>query len=68
MTKKKLLHQQLYFWILVAVIIGALCGCYAPEFAVKLQPLYLGFIKLIKAFIAPVIFCSIVRVLVILYY
>ncbi|WHA05574.1 cation:dicarboxylase symporter family transporter [Candidatus Bandiella numerosa] len=60
MTKKKLLHQQLYFWILVAVIIGALCGCYAPEFAVKLQPLYLGFIKLIKAFIAPVIFCSIV--------
>lgn len=60
MAKKKKLYKQLYFWILIAVVVGAMCGYYAPEFSAKLQPLYKGFIKLINAFIAPVIFCSIV--------
>ncbi|WPX96896.1 cation:dicarboxylate symporter family transporter [Candidatus Bandiella euplotis] len=60
MTNKKRVHQQLYFWLLLAIVAGGLCGYFAPDFATKLQPIYQGFIKLIKAFIAPVIFCSII--------
>ena len=57
---KKRLSQHLYFWVLVAIAIGATLGVVAPETAVKLKPLGDGFIALVKMLIPPVIFCTVV--------
>ena len=56
----KRLTQQLYFWVLVAIVVGGGLGYAAPETAVKLKPLADGFIALIKMLIGPIIFCTVV--------
>jgi aerobic C4-dicarboxylate transport protein len=50
----------LYIAVIVAVVLGAILGLTAPEFAKALKPLGTGFINLIKMMIAPIIFCTIV--------
>jgi aerobic C4-dicarboxylate transport protein len=50
----------LYIAVIAAVILGAILGLAAPEFAKSLKPLGTGFINLIKMMIAPIIFCTIV--------
>ncbi|AUZ86984.1 cation:dicarboxylate symporter family transporter [Arthrobacter sp. TmT3-37] len=50
----------LYIAVIVAVVLGAILGLAAPEFAKALKPLGTGFINLIKMMIAPIIFCTIV--------
>ncbi len=52
--------HYLYIAVIVAVILGAILGLVAPEFAVALKPLGTGFIALIKMMIAPIIFCTLV--------
>jgi aerobic C4-dicarboxylate transport protein len=54
------LWRQLYFQVIVAIILGALVGHFAPQTGTALKPLGDGFIKLVKMIIAPVIFVSIV--------
>ena len=54
------LHRSLYFQVLVAIGLGVALGVVSPAWAVKMQPLGEGFIKLIKMLIAPVIFCTVV--------
>lgn len=54
------LFRSLYFQVLIAIALGVWLGAVHPEFGVKMQPLGLGFIKLIKMLIAPVIFCTVV--------
>jgi aerobic C4-dicarboxylate transport protein len=56
---KRLTHH-LYFWVLIAIIGGALFGYFDPARAVKLKPLGDGFIALVKMLISPVIFCTVV--------
>ena len=56
---KKFTHH-LYFWVLVGIFTGALIGFLNPSFAVSLKPLGEAFIALIKVFIAPIIFCTVV--------
>ncbi len=56
---KKIL-SSLYVQVIIAIVIGILCGIFYPDFAVKMKPLGDGFIKLIKMVIAPLIFSSIV--------
>jgi aerobic C4-dicarboxylate transport protein len=56
----KNLHRSLYFQVLVAIGLGVALGALYPAFAVKMQPLGEGFIKLVKMLIAPVIFCTVV--------
>jgi aerobic C4-dicarboxylate transport protein len=56
----KLLLRSLYFQVLIAIALGVLLGAVYPEAGAKLQPLGVGFIKLIKMLIAPVIFCTVV--------
>jgi aerobic C4-dicarboxylate transport protein len=56
----KLLLRSLYFQVLMAIALGVLLGAVYPEAGAKLQPLGVGFIKLIKMLIAPVIFCTVV--------
>lgn len=50
----------LYIAVIVAVVLGAVLGLTAPEFAKSLKPIGSGFIALIKMMIAPIIFCTIV--------
>jgi len=56
----KPLFRSLYFQVVVAIAIGVLLGAWDPPLGAKMQPLGLGFIKLIKMLIGPVIFCTVV--------
>ncbi len=56
----KLIHRSLYFQVIVAIALGVLLGVWNPPLGAKMQPLGLGFIKLIKMLIGPVIFCTVV--------
>ena len=56
----KSLTRHLYFWVLLAILIGGTIGYVSPETGVALKPLGDGFIALIKMLIAPIIFCTVV--------
>jgi aerobic C4-dicarboxylate transport protein len=51
---------NLTFWVLIAVLAGVLLGHYAPATAVKMDILGKTFVEVIKKFIGPVIFLTIV--------
>jgi aerobic C4-dicarboxylate transport protein len=53
-------HTWLYVSVIGAVVLGAIVGLAAPEFAIGLEPLGTAFVALIKMMIAPIIFCTIV--------
>src|SRR5215213_10258334 len=59
-VQRKRLYQHLYFWVLLAIVAGAVVGVVAPDFAVALKPLADGFVKLIRMLIAPIIFTTVV--------
>jgi aerobic C4-dicarboxylate transport protein len=50
----------LYIAVIAAVVLGAIVGLVAPDFAQSLKPVGTAFISLIKMMIAPIIFCTIV--------
>lgn len=52
--------KNLTFWVLIAIIAGILLGSYAPSTAVKMEIIGKTFIDIIKLFIAPIIFLTIV--------
>ena len=52
--------HYLYIAVIAAVVLGAILGLVAPDFAKELKPLGTGFINLLKMMIAPIIFCTIV--------
>jgi aerobic C4-dicarboxylate transport protein len=52
--------RHLYFWVLLAILVGGTIGYVSPETGVALKPLGDGFIALIKMLIAPIIFCTVV--------
>lgn len=54
------IFTNLTFWVLIAIIAGVLLGSYAPATAVKMEIIGKSFIDLIKLFIAPIIFLTIV--------
>src|SRR5438128_4544207 len=58
--KKFKLHKQLYFQVIISIIIGVLLGHFYPELAVKMKPLGDGFIKLIRMMVPPIIFTTVV--------
>jgi len=51
---------NLTFWVLVAIIAGVILGSIAPATAVKMEIIGKTFIDIIKLFIAPIIFLTIV--------
>jgi aerobic C4-dicarboxylate transport protein len=55
----KKLFTNLTFWVLTAITAGALLGHFAPDLAVKMQPLGKYFIEVVKLFISPIIFLTI---------
>lgn len=52
--------RTLYFWVLLAVVAGAVFGVLSPSAAIAMKPLGDGFIKLIRMMVAPIVFCTIV--------
>ncbi|WP_083322424.1 cation:dicarboxylate symporter family transporter [Hymenobacter lapidarius] len=58
MTVKKL-SRNLTFWVLLAIVTGALLGHFQPATAVKMEFLGKRFIDVVKLFINPIIFLTI---------
>src|SRR5687767_11641437 len=54
------LTRHLYFWVLLAIVVGGAVGYASPDTGVALKPLGDGFIALVKMLIAPIIFCTVV--------
>lgn len=54
------LAKNLTFQVLVAMVLGALVGVYAPAFASQLQFVSDGFVRLVKMVIAPIVFITLV--------
>src|SRR6478609_7488557 len=54
------LTHHLYFWVLLAILLGGTIGYISPETGVALKPLGDGFIALVKMLISPIIFCTVV--------
>ncbi|MFL9843605.1 cation:dicarboxylate symporter family transporter [Flavobacterium rhizosphaerae] len=52
--------KNLTFWVLIAILAGLLLGHFAPATAVKMKVVGDTFIDIIKIFIAPIIFITIV--------
>jgi aerobic C4-dicarboxylate transport protein len=57
--KTKFFHH-LTFYVIVALIIAIFLGYFFPEIAVKAEPLGIWFVNIIKVFIPPIIFLTIV--------
>jgi aerobic C4-dicarboxylate transport protein len=58
--KRKRFYSHLYFWVLVAMVLGTGAGHWFPQLGVQLKPLGDGFIRLIRMVIAPLIFTTVV--------
>ena len=52
--------SKLTFAIFLALVLGVLVGWLAPAFAVKLHPLAVIFLKMVKMIIAPLLFATLV--------
>jgi len=56
----KRLTSHLYFWVLLAIVVGGTLGYLNPPMGVALKPFGDGFISLVKMLISPIIFCTVV--------
>jgi aerobic C4-dicarboxylate transport protein len=52
-------YLQLWFLVLVAMVIGVALGHFDPDVGVAMEPLGDAFIKAIRVVIAPIIFCTV---------
>ena len=57
-TMKKII-TNLTFWVLLAILSGALLGHFSPANGIAMQPLGKYFIEVVKLFINPIIFITI---------
>src|SRR5215211_4320514 len=55
----KKIFTNLTFWVLAAIVVGGLLGNFAPQLAIKMQPLGKWFIFIVTLFIYPIIFLTI---------
>lgn len=54
------IYTNLTFWVLIAILIGIFVGHYSPDNGVQMKVVGDGFISIIKVFIVPIIFLTIV--------
>lgn len=54
-------YRILYVQVIIAILLGILCGFLFPDFGKSLKPLGDAFVKLVKMIIAPIIFCTVVH-------
>jgi aerobic C4-dicarboxylate transport protein len=57
---QKKFYRTLYFRVIVGILLGVILGIVSPATAGRMEPLGLGFIKLIRMMIGPVIFFTVV--------
>lgn len=53
-------YKQLYFQVLVAIVLGVLLGHFYPDVGIKMKPFGDAFVKLIRMMVAPIIFTTVV--------
>ena len=53
-------YRTLYFRVIVGILLGVVLGVVSPATAGKMEPLGIGFIKLIRMMIGPIIFFTVV--------
>jgi aerobic C4-dicarboxylate transport protein len=58
--RKPRFYTQLYFWVLVGMVMGIAVGHFFPHAGLQLKPLGDAFIRLIRMMIAPIIFTTVV--------
>jgi aerobic C4-dicarboxylate transport protein len=58
--QKKRWYKQLYFWVLVAIVVGIFVGWLAPATGVAMEPIGTTFITAMKMLIGPIVFLTIV--------
>lgn len=51
--------SSLYLQVLVAIVLGVILGHFYPAYAVQMQPLGDGFVRLVRMIIGPVIFLTV---------
>jgi len=54
------LFGSLYVQVLAAIVVGVALGYFYPQAGAAMEPLGVGFVKLIKMLIGPIIFCTVV--------
>ena len=54
-------YFQLWFLVLVAMVLGVALGWLYPDLGARMEPLGDAFIKAIRVLIAPIIFCTVVH-------
>jgi aerobic C4-dicarboxylate transport protein len=59
-SRRKPIYKQIYFWVLVGIVLGILVGHFFPKTGQALEPIGESFINLILMVIAPIIFCTVV--------
>src|SRR5580704_8387480 len=59
-NKFKKIFGNLTFYVLIALLLAVFVGHFFPALAIKAEPLGTGFVSLIKLFIPPIIFLTIV--------
>ena len=53
-------HSKLTALIFIALLLGVLAGHFAPDFAVRMKPLAIIFLRMVKMIIAPLLFATLV--------
>jgi aerobic C4-dicarboxylate transport protein len=53
--------RQLWFLVLLAMLVGVVLGIYQPSLGEQMKPLGDGFVLLIRMMIAPLVFCTVVH-------
>ena len=53
-------HSKLTALIFIALILGVIIGHFAPDFAVKMRPFAVIFLRMVKMIIAPLLFATLV--------
>ncbi|WP_328472398.1 C4-dicarboxylate transporter DctA [Actinoplanes sp. NBC_00393] len=60
MDTKRRWYRQLYFYVLVAIVLGIAVGAIWPDLGAALEPIGTSFVDLMKMLIGPVVFLTIV--------
>ncbi|MDQ3896573.1 MAG: C4-dicarboxylate transporter DctA [Actinomycetota bacterium] len=59
-AEKKRWYRQLYFYVLVAIVLGVVVGAAWPDVGVAMEPIGTTFVGLMKMLIGPIVFLTIV--------
>lgn len=58
--KKTRWYRQLYFWVIVAIVLGILVGWLAPSVGTAMQPIGTTFVEAMRMLIGPIVFLTII--------